>query len=251
MDAWPTKPLCPEGTIIRTFTEAPPNVPPAPTFTLRCSAGSSNCVKQDPHTQLLASAISTKLGAKMCYTITKYHTVCHCFGKTIIAGEPCIRALASSLSRCWDTTDLGIENEASLCPRCAKCISLSPELLADHDHNPQLSRMSSHTSVSSQGSSAPGVELLEKMKRVTSNMSLSSMASERAHASPKASNGENSGRGLELCDLERMAFCLPEANTASASKFSQTGQKSWNPENLHWRTFGGSEASVKFKRGAS
>ncbi|KAK0945193.1 hypothetical protein LTR29_003285 [Friedmanniomyces endolithicus] len=195
--------------------------------------------------------ISIKLSAKMCYTITKYHTICHCFGKTIIAGEPCIRALASSLSRCWDTTDLGIENEASLCPRCAKGISLSPELVGDHDHNPQLSRMSSHTSVSSQGSSAPGVELLEKMKRVTSNMSLSSMANERYHTSPNPSGEGNSGQGREMGDLERMAFCLPGADTASASDSSPTGQKSWNPENLHWRTFGGSEASVKFKRGAS
>jgi len=195
--------------------------------------------------------ISIKLSAKMCYTITKYHTVCHCFGKTVIAGEPCIRALASSLSRCWDTNDLGIENEASLCPRCAKGILFSPELLGDHDHNPQLSRMSSHTSISSHGSSAPGVELLEQMKRVTSNMSLSSMTSERAHATPESSSGENSGRGLELCDLERMAFSLPEADTAPASESSPTAQKSCNPENLHWRTFGGSEASVKFKRGAS
>jgi len=180
----------------------------------------------------------------MCYTITKYHTVCHCFGKTIIAGEPCIRALASSLSRCWDTTDLGIENEASLCPRCAKGMSLSPELLSDHDNHPQLSRMSSHTSVSSHASSAPGVELLEKMKRVTSNMSLSSMASEKHHASPKPRDEDSTG------DLERMAFCLPDASTAPASN-STPGRKVWTPENLHWRTFGGSEASVKFKRGAS
>ncbi|TKA48311.1 hypothetical protein B0A55_13089 [Friedmanniomyces simplex] len=99
------------------------------------------------------------------------------------------------------------------------------------------------------------MEMLEGIRRARSNMSLSSMASDRSNA---PTSNVDEGQGLGMGDLERMAFCLtgtaPAPATAThtptptTSKTSATSKKPWDPANLHWRTFGGSGASVKFKR---
>lgn len=57
----------------------------------------------------------------MCYLHTLYHA-CGCYGRKTIYGEPCIRAvMGAGLSNgCWDTIDMGVDNDDKPCPRCQK-----------------------------------------------------------------------------------------------------------------------------------
>lgn len=172
----------------------------------------------------------------MCFSTTSYYTGCSHYGKPTIA-EPCIRAIAAnSKSGCWHVESLGVETVDGRCPRCIKDIPLlDPQNLGD-----MLSRISSASSFSS-GSSTPTMNMLEGIKRSRSNMSLSSMASDNSNRSTDAREGQAHGLGY---DLEREAFWLRDSAVEEVGKKG----KVLEPENLHWRTFGGSAASVTFKR---
>jgi hypothetical protein len=56
----------------------------------------------------------------MCGIHTIYHTLCGCYSKPKIYGEPCIRAVkgAGLSNGCWHKDDLGVDSEDSVCRRC-------------------------------------------------------------------------------------------------------------------------------------
>lgn len=164
----------------------------------------------------------------MCYTTTQYHTPCQHYGTPLVHGEPCIRALTASGHRsrgCWDATDLGVESVGSLCPGCAKALLGSP--------TPTLSSSSSSSSLtpaeSESDSEAGDYFSLQGVKKVGSETSLSSMGS--SSSSISTSTSSSSG-----------------ASSSTTTTTTRSGGKSLEPPNLHWRTFGGSQVSVRFKR---
>ncbi|KAK3651500.1 hypothetical protein LTR56_005642 [Elasticomyces elasticus] len=166
----------------------------------------------------------------MCNKTTNYFSGCQHYRPIF---ELCIRATSAGLSKgCWDTTDLGVETLTGFCSRCTKSFLPSLEI---PNHDP-LSRTSSNASSFSSGSSMPGVEMLEGIRRARSNMSLSSMTSESSSVATP-----DHGVGDGLFDLEKEAFRVGEKEDRSSKKVVK-------PPNLHWRTYGGSAASVRFKR---
>lgn len=167
----------------------------------------------------------------MCYTTTQYHTPCGHYGNKLIYGEPCIRATANHGHKsrgCWDSVDMGIEDVASMCPKCTKRLMPSPSIsgistpLGSPGSSLSLTRAkSSLLSVGRANQSDYFDDVkADGLERVGSSVSLSSVASVDSAASPRSAKQYESGSE----DVELL--------------------------NLHWRTFGGSEASVGFKRGA-
>ncbi|KAK3666073.1 hypothetical protein LTR22_003076 [Elasticomyces elasticus] len=166
----------------------------------------------------------------MCNKTTNYFSGCQHYRPTF---ELCIRATSAGSSKgCWDTTDLGVETLTGFCSRCTK--SFLPNL--DIPDDDSLSRTSSNASSFSSRSSMPGVEMLEGIRRARSNMSLSSMTSESSSVTTL-----DHAVGDGLFDLEKEAFCVSGKGDRSSTKRVQ-------PPNLHWRTYGGSAVSVRFKR---
>lgn len=151
----------------------------------------------------------------MCYTNTLYHTACGCWGRPALHGEPCIRATTQLgyTAGCDDTIDLGVETVGTMCAKCRKAEAMLPL-----------------TPPSESGALTPGLENSDGyfggLKKVDSGASLASMDSERSSVSTGSTLSSSDGIGGPV---------------------SVTAQTLLSP-NLHWRTFGGSAASAKFKR---
>lgn len=160
----------------------------------------------------------------MCYTATKYHLRCSHYGKTAISGERCIRAASQTgLSQgCWDTIDLGLESVDTLCPKCVNTTMLTPvpevPLIGPASlEQPSLITMRSSSDKSGGLNSRP------------SNTRLGSVCSDAS-----VSTNES---------LNRM-----ESTSNVSASTSDSSRGSGSPSSLHWRSFGGSEVSIWFKR---
>lgn len=168
----------------------------------------------------------------MCYTTTQYHTACQHYGAPLVHGKPCIRALTASGHKsrgCWDATDLGVESVGSLCPGCAKALLGSP--------SPCPSGFSSSSLLLTSGSSSEAAGdyfgLQGGLQKVGSQTSLSSMGS--SAFSVNSSTRSSSSFGASV-------------STTKTTTMTRSGGRNLEPPNLHWRTFGGSQVSVRFKR---
>lgn len=164
----------------------------------------------------------------MCYTTTAYHTRCQHYGTPLVHGEPCIRALTATGHKsrgCWDATDLGVESVGSLCPGCAKVLLLGDPGSATPTPCTSGSESEDYFGIVDGG--------LQGVKKVGSESSLSSMGS---------TSSIDSGSSSSISTRTS-----PSSSTTTRS----TGGKNLQPPNLHWRTFGGSQVSIRFKRNVS
>jgi len=187
----------------------------------------------------------------MCSKSEKYHQVCQHYGKPTASGEPCIRATVAGTKLCWDTIDLGVESVRSLCPKCAKESLLHAAAVTREP----LSRSTSFSSDISGTSTASSCEeaMLDEIMRVRSNASLlSTTMSDGSTTSNPSNDGrehEAQSRDAAAHDLEMDAFVSAILGSQAETKDNSRPMIVVSPPNLHWRTFGGSEVSVRFKRG--
>ncbi|GAB1734501.1 hypothetical protein NU195Hw_Modified_617t1 [Hortaea werneckii] len=175
----------------------------------------------------------------MCYTTTQYHTRCQHYGTPLVHGEPCIRALTATGHKsrgCWDATDLGVKSVGSLCPGCAKVMLVGGTGSATPT---PLTSESGSESESGDYFSTGGAGL-QGVKKVGSESSLSSMGSR----SPSLNASSSSSSSTSIATST-------SSSSVSSMATESTGGKNLEPPNLHWRTFGGSQVSVRFKRNVS
>jgi len=160
----------------------------------------------------------------MCYTATKYHLRCSHYGTPAISGERCIRAASQTgLSQgCWDTIDLGLESVGTLCHKCVKTTMLTPVPEAPLIGPASLERPSLITMCSSSDKSGG-------LSSRPSSARLGSMCSDAS-----VSTNES---------LSRM-----ESTSNVSASASDSLMGSGSPSSLHWRSFGASEVSIRFKR---
>ena len=167
----------------------------------------------------------------MCYTQTPYHSLCSHYGKPVISGEPCIRAVSSPghTSRgCWDSTDLGVETVETLCAKCQKELLLTPT--------------SSGTSSISSGASIPSLLLSPPSSGPGPLLTPLSRTASGYFVGPKKSEGSQSVSSMS----SEGSSSITDVTSVGRAKEKLLDEA----PNLHWRTFGGSNASLRFKRNA-
>ena len=149
----------------------------------------------------------------MCNIHTLYHACCQHYGLLTVSGPLCIRAASQpGHSRgCDYPTNLGIETVETLCPACVRKFNaaLTPAFNTPASSLAAIVGMSRSASAGSGDSVTPPPSPLIR--------------------------GEVGGSASPPF--------FPAAAAAAASAAGATTMP-----NLHWRSFGGSEASVRFKR---